>query len=680
MDETISFWGGSEVIAPSGATVFPAPLFDEGLYFVDVDLGDVRRERIALPLLRDERPEVVLRQLERIVRERAGAAAEPEREDGSASGTERRPSRAVRRCRRSWPSTRTWPAACIVDFIRDQLRQAGFGRALLGLSGGIDSALVAYLAAEAIGPEPAVRADALPDLVARVAARRRARSCDRLGCASDLVDISPMVDGYFGPTDGLGAGGPDGSTAPAATAGNFMARARMCVLYDRSVTWGGLVVGTGNKTESLIGYTTLFGDTACAFNPIGDLYKSQVRQLAAAVGVPDAIMRKAPSADLWPGQTDEAEVGFSYAELDRLLFWMIDKRRTDDELVAMGFDAAMVERVEASGRGLRVQAPGAAGRQARTADDGRRLPLSAAPAAVPAPAAAEAAARVSAARPAAARRRRLYVVATPIGNLGDVTLPRDRGAARRAARRRRGHAADPPALGALRDRHAAGELPRPERPGASAELLAHLRGGADLALVTDAGTPLVSDPGAALVAAWAAGGRARRADPRRVGRAGRARRERPAGRALELRGLPATQRPGAAGAPGAHRGRRPRERPVRGARPGARRRCATWPSACGEDRPAALARELTKLHESIWRGGLGALAARAAAEPPRGEVTIVVAGRPEPIAPAVPGPGDLDLGREEVAGLVAGGLSRSEAARRVAARTGLPRRELFREG
>jgi len=105
------------------------------------------------------------------------------------------------------------------------------------------------------------------------------------------------------------------------------------------------VVGTGNKTETLIGYTTLFGDSACAFNPIGDLYKSQVRQLSATVGVPEAIIRKAPSADLWPGQTDEAEAGFSYPQLDRLLYWMIDKRRNDEELAAMGFDSAVVDRI-----------------------------------------------------------------------------------------------------------------------------------------------------------------------------------------------------------------------------------------------------------------------------------------------------------------------------------------------
>ena len=120
----------------------------------------------------------------------------------------------------------------------------------------------------------------------------------------------------------------------------------MAVLYDRSAVWGGLVVGTGNKTESLIGYTTHFGDNASAFNPIGDIYKSQVRQLAAAVGVPEQIIRKAPSADLWPGQTDETEAGFSYPELDRLLFWMIDRRRTPDELAGLGFDPAMIERVE----------------------------------------------------------------------------------------------------------------------------------------------------------------------------------------------------------------------------------------------------------------------------------------------------------------------------------------------
>jgi NAD+ synthase len=224
----------------------------------------------------------------------------------------------------------------IGEFIRGQLWQAGFDRAVLGLSGGIDSALVAYVTAEAIGADrllcvlmpyrtssPASRADA--EEVVR-----------RLGSASEIVDITPMVDGFYGPE----------SDASALRRGNFMARMRMGVLYDRSVTWGGLVVGTGNKTESLIGYTTLFGDSACAFNPIGDLYKSQVRQVAAGIGVPDQIIRKAPSADLWPGQTDEAEAGFDYPTLDRLLYWRIDKRRSIDEVVALGFPRELVDRVD----------------------------------------------------------------------------------------------------------------------------------------------------------------------------------------------------------------------------------------------------------------------------------------------------------------------------------------------
>ena len=233
----------------------------------------------------------------------------------------------------------------IAEFIRGQLRQAGFDRAVLGLSGGIDSALVAFLVSDAIGAERLLCV-LMPYRTSSPASREDAEAVvAALGCASELVEISAMVDGYFG-TDGRpGAGGPDAAEASPLRRGNFMARMRMATLYDRSVSWGGLVVGTGNKSESLIGYTTLFGDSACAFNPIGDLYKSQVRQLSAAIGVPEAIIRKAPSADLWPGQTDEAEAGFSYPELDRLLFWLVDRRRSPDELVAMGFEPATVERV-----------------------------------------------------------------------------------------------------------------------------------------------------------------------------------------------------------------------------------------------------------------------------------------------------------------------------------------------
>ncbi len=224
----------------------------------------------------------------------------------------------------------------IAEFIRGQLGQAGFERAVLGLSGGIDSALVAYLVAEATGPEQLLTV-MLPYRTSSPASLGDAEDVvRRLGIASEIVDISPMVDGYFE---------PDTDATPLRR-GNFMARMRMSVLYDRSVTWGGLVVGTGNKTESLIGYTTIFGDSACAFNPIGDLYKSQVRQVAAAIGVSEQIIAKAPSADLWPDQTDEGEGGFSYPELDRLLFWRIDKRRSIHEVVALGFERELVDRVD----------------------------------------------------------------------------------------------------------------------------------------------------------------------------------------------------------------------------------------------------------------------------------------------------------------------------------------------
>lgn len=225
----------------------------------------------------------------------------------------------------------------IAEFLRAHLRQTGFSRAVLGLSGGIDSALVAYLVADVVGPDKLLCL-MLPYKTSSPASRADAEEVVRqLGCRSEVVDITPIVDGYFGSVEG---------GASRLRLGNFAARARMAVLYDQSVTWGGLVMGTSNKTETLLGYTTIFGDNAAALQPIGDLYKSQVRQLSAEIGVPEAILRKPPTADLWVGQTDEEEVGLPYAEIDRMLYWLVDRRLSRAELVRRGLDAAKLERVE----------------------------------------------------------------------------------------------------------------------------------------------------------------------------------------------------------------------------------------------------------------------------------------------------------------------------------------------
>ncbi len=225
----------------------------------------------------------------------------------------------------------------LLRFLRSESGKFGFQRALVGLSGGVDSAVSAALCARAFGPQnvlglrlpyktssPASETDALAVVAA-------------LGIETRKIDISAMVDGYVLQQD----------VADRVRRGNVMARARMSVLYDVSAEWRALVIGTSNKTEILLGYSTQFGDAASALNPLGDLYKLQVFQLARHLGLPARVIEKTPSADLFEGQTDEGELGFTYAQADALLERMVDQRFGEEELVAAGFEREFVRRIAA---------------------------------------------------------------------------------------------------------------------------------------------------------------------------------------------------------------------------------------------------------------------------------------------------------------------------------------------
>ncbi len=220
----------------------------------------------------------------------------------------------------------------LVHFLQEEIFKVGFRRAVVGVSGGIDSATTLALCTRALGPEN-VLAVRMPYRTSSPRSLEDAQAIiDVLGVHHETVDITPMVEPLFEIT-------PDMDKR---RRGNVMARERMIILYDRSAAFGGLVVGTGNKTELLLGYTTLFGDSASAVNPLGDLYKRQVRQLAAYLGVPEQIITKPPTADLWVGQTDEQELGFTYDEADQILYLLFDARWTEEEVIALGFPEPLV--------------------------------------------------------------------------------------------------------------------------------------------------------------------------------------------------------------------------------------------------------------------------------------------------------------------------------------------------
>ncbi|MGH7687831.1 MAG: NAD+ synthase [Candidatus Dormibacteria bacterium] len=238
----------------------------------------------------------------------------------------------------------------LTGFIRDEVRKAGFSEVVVAASGGVDSSLVVALGALALGPEH-VHALSMPYRTSSADSVADARTvCAQFGVSLEVIDISPEIDAYFERFTG----------ADRTRRGNKMARERMSVVYDHSMLHHALVLGTSNKTELLLGYGTLFGDMASALNPIGDLYKTQLYALGAAVGLPEAVLTKPPSADLFEGQTDEADLGLPYATIDLILFQAIDERRPRAELLDAGYDAAIVDTVL---------------RRVRTSQYKRRLPV-----------------------------------------------------------------------------------------------------------------------------------------------------------------------------------------------------------------------------------------------------------------------------------------------------------------
>ena len=225
--------------------------------------------------------------------------------------------------------------AKIVNFISSEFKKSGFNRAILGISGGIDSALTAYLCCEALGKDNVIGL-LLPYGMNSSDTRFSKMIVSSLKIKHELIDIQPAIELYFKRFAG----------ANRVRRGNKMARERMAILYDQSKAFNALVVGTGTKTEALLGYCTRYGDAGCDIIPIAGLYKTQVRQLAEAMGVSKEIIERKPSAGLWPGQTDEKEIGYKYDDMDKLLYYMIDKKLSKSKLQGLGFKKRFIEDIE----------------------------------------------------------------------------------------------------------------------------------------------------------------------------------------------------------------------------------------------------------------------------------------------------------------------------------------------
>ena len=220
-------------------------------------------------------------------------------------------------------------------FIKETVRSAGFKKVVVGLSGGLDSSTVAYLAKEALGSEGVVGLVLPYSEIDSDSIHLASQVIEKLKIKKYVIDITPMIDKYF----------ENFPEADKIRRGNKMARERMTILYDLSKKENALVIGSGNKTEILLGYCTLYGDSASALNPLANLYKTEVYALAKCLALPDEIIKRKATAGLWKGQADEDELGFSYSEIDKLLSLMVDKKLRDGELKKEGFSKEFIDNI-----------------------------------------------------------------------------------------------------------------------------------------------------------------------------------------------------------------------------------------------------------------------------------------------------------------------------------------------
>jgi NAD+ synthetase len=341
-----AFWGSSLMVGPSGDVRLRAPLFEETLLPATIDLADLARARADAPLLADLRTALpdLRAALDRVLAPPSspgGGEASPEPPPKPATVHAHAGHRAGGAPR---PAAGGGPAPLAIDgpllerwlvqFIRDEFTRRNFSRAVVGLSGGVDSAVTAYLASRALGAENVVGV-CMPYCTSSAESLAHARLViDALGIPNRTIDISPAVDAYLSQE-------PE---ADPARRGNVMARMRMIVLFDLSARYRALPLGTGNKTERLFGYFTWHADDSPPVNPLGDLFKTQVWALARHLGVPDVIIEKPATADLIKGQTDESDLGISYAKADDILNWLLSGYSAD-EVSARGFDRREVDLV-----------------------------------------------------------------------------------------------------------------------------------------------------------------------------------------------------------------------------------------------------------------------------------------------------------------------------------------------